>query len=229
MERSNRSANMFPIIVYAFMAHDHRRVCNARPRPPPARRACLDDDGVLLRRSTVARPAPIRRVGLPYRARRARCNHPVSPVRQRGPNSTRMPRASHPASTRPRSCCRSTAAAIAWQHVVRQRPRVVVLGEAALARDPCQGRRVRGQRGALKTLLLATSGPILGRRRWRCPRRVHIGRDPMLADVKGASVAAGIAPRAVPGREDVHGEHWMPRGQRDRADEGVGALGAPIG
>ena len=112
-ERSNRPANMFPLIVYAFMAHDPRRVLQCPTTTAAARRACLDDDGVLLRLSTVARPALIRRVGLPYRARRARCNHPVSPVRQRGPNSTRMPRASHPASTRPRSCCRSTAAAIA--------------------------------------------------------------------------------------------------------------------
>ena len=119
--RSHCKRNMFPIIVYAFTAP----VCamldlgsnGSRPRWPclPRQRwrrpPASPYDVELLRSTLVARPAVHR-------------NHLAPPSRHRGPNSAQTPPASHPASARPRSCCRYAVAAIpAGQHCVHQRPR----------------------------------------------------------------------------------------------------------
>ena len=124
-ERSHCKRNMFPIIVYAFTAHNHRvthrRVRNGRPRqaarsvavPSPAAASTglsvpeSPYDVELPRSTLVARPAVHR-------------NHLAPPSRHRGPNSAQTPPASHPGSARPRSCCRYVGNHSRREHCLHQ-------------------------------------------------------------------------------------------------------------
>ena len=140
--RSKCSRNMFPIIVYAFTAP----VCamldlgsNGSPRVPclPRQRwrrpPASPYDVELLRSTLVARPTVHR-------------NHLVPPARHCGPNSAQTPPASHPASARPRSCCRYAGGSHSRRTALRSpAPPRVVLEEATSARDPRNVRRVHGE------------------------------------------------------------------------------------
>ena len=90
-------------------------------------------DVELPRSTLVARPAVHR-------------NHLAPPSRHRGPNSAQTPPASHPASARPRSCCRYAGGSHSRRTALRSpAPPRVVLEEATSARDPRNVRRVHGE------------------------------------------------------------------------------------
>ena len=220
-ERSHCKRNMFPIIVYAFTAP----VCamldlgsnGSRPRWPclPRQRwrrpPASPYDVELLRSTLVARPAVHR-------------NHLVPPARHCGPNSAQTPPASHPASARPRSCCRYAGGSHSRRTALRSpAPPRVVLEEATSARDPRNVRRVHGESDLPQKSMSKTFRSGLGEAA-ACPPPDCLGRPkPYLGRCELSFQGTEIYQGRVYRGETLLGALDTQRGRPRRIDKGVRA------